>query len=633
MSLPKFTMPFEPMTIEHLGLRLYSALPPVISELVSNAYDAESPKVEVILPQGPITEGTEVIVRDYGHGMAAQEVQDEFLPIGRNRRGPKGDLVMSKNGKVRVTGRKGLGKLSALGVATEVQVRSVRGGQAVCLRINYDDMMRWAGTHPLREPYEPTLVAAHTGPTKDANGVEVTLRKLHRRKGISVDQVREGLARRLRMIGPAFQVLVNGTPIGVGERRRREDCGKDFSWDVSELPEGGAVTPSLTVTGWIGFVGSSSQKDRGIDIFASEKAVELGSFFNYPSTHAQFARAHLVGEIHADFLDGDLDFISTARNSVLWESEAGYALQAWGQKTLRWAFERWVELRREGKETAMVKTAGFDKWLATRPTREQHVAQRMLKMLAVDEKLDPESALPLLEIVKSSVETVAFHELVDAIETEGSAHAAALLRLFDEWRVIEAREHLKLADGRVSVIEQLDRFIEHGALEVQQMQPLFEQNLWLIDNMWTEADGQTTYTKLLRANCPEPKDYEDKDRRLDILGVRAGGGVTVVELKRPEKTLSRRDLEQIEKYVDWARTQFLGTGSDAPKYVNGLLIVGKLSSLGDVRLKMERLQGGDIRTETYRDLRSRAVEYYGEAEKVLRKVAPEYASARKSKKK
>ena len=51
----RFVMPFEAMTIEHLGLKLYSKLPPVISELVSNAYDADSPKVEISLPSGEIT--------------------------------------------------------------------------------------------------------------------------------------------------------------------------------------------------------------------------------------------------------------------------------------------------------------------------------------------------------------------------------------------------------------------------------------------------------------------------------------------------------------------------------------------------------------------------------------------------
>ena len=61
MPLPKFTMPFEPTTVDHLGLQLYGTLPPVISELVSNAYDAESKRVEISLPKGAITPESEVI--------------------------------------------------------------------------------------------------------------------------------------------------------------------------------------------------------------------------------------------------------------------------------------------------------------------------------------------------------------------------------------------------------------------------------------------------------------------------------------------------------------------------------------------------------------------------------------------
>ena len=105
-ELPKFTMQFEPMTIEHLGLRLYNSLPPVITELVSNAYDAEAPAVEVSLPTGEISEKSEVVVRDYGHGLS-HELQADYLPIGRNRRGDDSSVVMSKNGMRVVTGRKG----------------------------------------------------------------------------------------------------------------------------------------------------------------------------------------------------------------------------------------------------------------------------------------------------------------------------------------------------------------------------------------------------------------------------------------------------------------------------------------------------------------------------------------------
>ena len=79
-------MSFLPRTIEHLGLRLYNTLPPVIVELVTNAYDADSPKAEVSVPIGEITPESEIVIRDYGHGMGEDEIQDEYLPIGRNRR-------------------------------------------------------------------------------------------------------------------------------------------------------------------------------------------------------------------------------------------------------------------------------------------------------------------------------------------------------------------------------------------------------------------------------------------------------------------------------------------------------------------------------------------------------------------
>jgi HSP90 family molecular chaperone len=141
MTTPlKFTMPFDAMTIEHLGLRLYSTLPPVIAELVSNSYDADSREVEVTLPDGNITPSSEVVVRDYGHAMTADELQREYLPIGRCRRGTGGAEVKSKSGLRVVTGRKGLGKLSAFGVADQMELRSVKSGDAVCIRFSFTAM-------------------------------------------------------------------------------------------------------------------------------------------------------------------------------------------------------------------------------------------------------------------------------------------------------------------------------------------------------------------------------------------------------------------------------------------------------------------------------------------------------------
>ena len=41
----KLEMSFDPQTIEHLGVKMYSQLPNAIAELIANSYDAESPEV------------------------------------------------------------------------------------------------------------------------------------------------------------------------------------------------------------------------------------------------------------------------------------------------------------------------------------------------------------------------------------------------------------------------------------------------------------------------------------------------------------------------------------------------------------------------------------------------------------
>lgn len=622
----KFTMEFEPTTIEHLGLKLYSTLPPVIGELVSNAWDGDATKVQVSVPaeMGP---DTEVVVKDDGRGMDAEDFQEQYLRIGRNRRDADG--TDRSDGGRRVTGRKGLGKLSAFGVASELEIRSVVKGNATCLRLVYEDMKNW----PHGKPYEPTFVQERSGKTKDHTGTEVRLRGLHRKRPVEEAWIRRELARRFTLIGSNFQVLINGNPIAAADRRLKEDCRE--WWDVSKLHGRGIVDTSKDwkVVGWIGLVEKSSQTERGVDVFARGKAVELDTMFGLKTTHAQFARAYVVGEVHAEFLDAEDDYIATARNSATWESDAGQALQEWGSAALKDVFDRWLELQRREKEERIIKVGKFDEWLKTRSSREQRVAMKILKAIIDDPNIEPETAGPLLEVVKANVEYTAFQEMVDDME-DASSNVQLLLKLFEEWRVIEAREHLKLSDGRLEAMEQLSQYIESGALEVQEMQPLFERDSWLIDPTWGNASGQTTYTALLRKEFPEDeKKLEESERRIDILGIRVSGEVHVVELKRPEKALSRRDLEQIERYVDWARGNLVATGDNSPRYVRGRLIVGKLSKGADIKEKVRRLAGDDIRVETYADLLERARSVYGEVERRLKDIAPEYSRESRRKRK
>ena len=300
----------------------------------------------------------------------------------------------------------------------------------------------------------------------------------------------------------------------------------------------------------------------------------------------------------------------------------------WGEKTLLWAFQQWLELRKQKKKNRIIKVGKFDEWMKTRDAREQKAAQRMVNLLVDDDRVDAETAEPLLEIVKVSIESAAFADLLQDLE-EHSAGVGTLLGLFQEWRVIEAREHLRLADGRRAVIEQLDEFIRTGALEVKQMQPLLRDNLWLLDPGWVEVQVEQKYTALIEKHAKHSKTTPDKDRRIDIIGVGHGRELTIVEIKKPQKTLSRSDLNQIESYVDWARTELVGSGRDSFRYIRGMLVVGSLGKSADVREKRVRMEGSDIRVQTFGDLSRRSNEFYKLIEERLQRIAPEYSRSRR----
>ena len=56
-----YKMAFDIGTIKHLGIQMYSTLPPVIGELVANAWDADASVVTINIPNGPLTESSEPV--------------------------------------------------------------------------------------------------------------------------------------------------------------------------------------------------------------------------------------------------------------------------------------------------------------------------------------------------------------------------------------------------------------------------------------------------------------------------------------------------------------------------------------------------------------------------------------------
>jgi len=77
----------------------YRSTERALKELVDNAWDADAPSVNILLPE-PMTDRP-IIVHDSGSGMTEQELLREYLFIASDRRKRRGELTSVKKRKVK----------------------------------------------------------------------------------------------------------------------------------------------------------------------------------------------------------------------------------------------------------------------------------------------------------------------------------------------------------------------------------------------------------------------------------------------------------------------------------------------------------------------------------------------------
>lgn len=130
-------------TLEHLGVQMYKRRDIAIAELVANSWDAGATRVDVIVPEeqtyDPAT--SMIVILDDGLGMNDDQVQHEYLVIGRNRR--LSDAVYPPQRPV--MGRKGIGKLAGFGVASEMSVTTWKDERSTTLTLDVHNLKLDAG--------------------------------------------------------------------------------------------------------------------------------------------------------------------------------------------------------------------------------------------------------------------------------------------------------------------------------------------------------------------------------------------------------------------------------------------------------------------------------------------------------
>ena len=386
-----YELKFDPKTIEHLGVKMYSTLPPALAELISNAYDADAELVEVTFHErngNPIS----ITVKDNGYGMSSEDIQNKFLVIGRNRRSDEGDQPSPKHGRL-PTGKKGLGKLALFGLAKEIVLDTKNGGKRNRFTLDWDKLLVSDSV------YRPDSDIADAE-TDDQNGTSLTLRDLKRRSPFDLEALADNLSK-IFIVDDDFKIVLkktDGESIEVTNERRYSQIEEQFIWEKADLDlekyEFETEIELCFITGKTPIKPSSGL--RGITIFSRGKLVNAPEFFS-DSTSSHFYQ-YLTGWLKADFIDLlEEDVISTNRQALNWENEKMANFREWLSDLVSKVGASWREKRKAKKEEDFELKTGIDKekWLSTMSNEVKDSAETIVGMLSKEEGID-ESHSPVI---------------------------------------------------------------------------------------------------------------------------------------------------------------------------------------------------------------------------------------------
>lgn len=382
---PKLIMSFDPQTIEHLGVKMYSQLPNAIAELIANSYDAESPEVHIFLTDNEA--GKSIAVVDKGVGMTFNEINDNFLRIGRKRR--DSDNGLSPNGLRKVTGRKGLGKLAFFGIGDTIQIITKKNGECVNFTMKWDDII-----HSKTKDYEPKYTLGTC--SAQERGTTIILTNLKRKTAFDIEGLANSLARLFDFFDDNFIAditLNDGEPIQINKSLRYRDVDAQFKWlipvfikDQEHYIHRKLIKGELMAT-------EKPLKPglRGITLYAHGRMVNASEFFGVGESSHFYS--YLTGWLDVDFVDEqEEDIISTDRQSLGWDLPITLELRD-NLKQLLSSIERdWREkrkLEREKKITEKTKV-NIAQWYPTLTPDIQKGVEKIVSSVVDNSELEDE---------------------------------------------------------------------------------------------------------------------------------------------------------------------------------------------------------------------------------------------------
>ena len=570
----KLKLKFDISIIELLGDQLYTQLPAVLSEYISNSYDADSTEVEILFDiEDDGIFKTDIIIKDNGIGIADEntnivnQINEKYLQIGRRRRKIEHESL-SKIYKRKIQGKKGIGKLAGFGITKRIDITTISNQVLNEFILDYEKMHQ---VDP-GEDYYPEHKCIDE-PTDIQSGTIIKLCDVSKKTEIDLSKLCISLVKRNNTFDDNFKVTlikkVNGfecDKIIIDSQMYLESIKQinsiQFEWSIPEdlynLELDEEINNYFINNKIKGKVYTTStplkKEDQGIILYANGKLCQDNCTFNERSNDNFYQ--YMFGNLEVDFIDNDIeiDNISTSRDSLVWENDISQKLKENINEVLKKIQSRWRDLRKEEKkeEIKKVTNTDIDKWLDSLPLSEKNTASKLVDTIINDSHIDNERAKDYIEHVKDMYSYSTFKDLATEIVSLKEFSLDSTLKLIKDWKFIEAKELAKVSEGRIKTIDSFERMILNNESERDVIQPFIEEFPWLLDPKLISFEREVTYLKLLRERFNDSS-LPESNRRIDFLTSMSDGSLYIFELKRPNIKITTDYVKQVYDYESFIR--------------------------------------------------------------------------------
>jgi len=543
-------------TLEHLGVQMYKRRDTAIAELVANCWDAGAGKVDIRIPEAHDYDPDQstITITDDGNGMTAEQVQQEYLVVGRNRRQKGGGTGARARP---VMGKKGIGKLAGFGLAAEMEVCTWKQNGCTTFTLDIDKLKQEGGVSaniPIKgvRSVKPVWAASDTG-------TRLVLRDLKHKSALDADKLSEALARRFsRTTRGEMGIFVNGVEVGE-PALDIEERFPEAGYYTANLPDGSEVRYYYAFTN--GTIKSAEL--RGFTIYVRGKTAQAPPFFfNVEATASgQHSTKYITGAIEADFLDDGLDdqsdLISTDRQEIDWESEKTKQLHEWGDQFARKVLRECTDRKGKKLKDWILQNQPIAVRVEKLDTTSQKQVTKFLLILGEAEP-EQERALELADSLVRAFEYRHFHDVISELDSIATnpADLAKFLGNMREWKLLESRAVLEIVKGRLGIIEKFHQMIVNDAPETKSknvndnMHDLIAGSPWLLNPEWQVLAEEKAISKQLAEWGASDIQDEDARMRYDFLALTDERRLVVIEIKRSGHAVTLEDLQRLERYKE-----------------------------------------------------------------------------------